>query len=349
MIVFNEMDFSPATKRVLVLLHKHPSLTYQKLKNLLGYDQKTLYRAINELRENGIGVQEHGKPKKFSLPQELRRYPQRVVELNEEEILALRLAAQVAEATFAPTPIAQHLNSAFHRLLEVVDERAVSIDREDQKRQWHFGDAPSAPIKEGLFNQLRSAVRDGKPVMIDYYSASSEQRWLKRRIQPFCITERSGTWLLVAWCYEREAIREFNLVDVESMHEWENDVPLPVMQREQIFDPELYFRDRFRHIGGDTVHVVRLRVEPHQARYFKRKLYHPTQQIEAEQEDGSIVVSYEVEGLDELRSFAQSWGTGVTVMEPDELRSTLKSHAEILLARYAESNNLSTPGARQET
>lgn len=345
----NNIKLSPAAEKVRAALDKEPVLTYEELRTLLKCDQRTVYDAIEQLRENGIPVQKDGWPKQVSLPQEHRRLPRQVVELNEEEVLALRLAAQVAHATFAPTPIAEHLTSAFHRLLAVVDEQAISIDHEDQKRQWHFGDAPSAPINKEHFDQLRRAVRARQPMMIDYYSASSERLWPKRRVQPFCITERSGTWLLVAWCYEREAVREFNLVDIVNVYEWEEEEELPLTLPEEAFDPELYFRDRFRHLGGDVVYEVRLLVEPHQARYFKRKLYHPTQQIEEEHDDGRIVVSYEVEGLDELRSFAQSWGTGVTVLEPDALRETLKSHAEILLARYTESNEHSTPDARQKT
>jgi predicted DNA-binding transcriptional regulator YafY len=35
-----------------------------------------------------------------------------------------------------------------------------------------------------------------------------------------------------------------------------------------------------------------------------------------------------------MRSFCQSWGTGITVLAPAELRERLRQEAEELVARY---------------
>ena len=330
-------NLSSSARFVRFLLDTRPELTYAQLEELTGYDERTIRRAINELQELGIVIAATGRPRRFSLSQELRRNNHRIVALNEEEILALRLAAQVARSVFAPTPIANQLASAFKRLLAEVDEQGISIDQEVQGKQWHFGDAPSSPINSETFNQLRQVIRNEEHVKIDYYAARSETFWSKRRVTPLCIAASGGTWLLIAWCYERRDIRDFNLVDVSKVYQWvptEKEVDELKLAAEIPFNPELYFRDRFRLLGGEVVYEVRLLVEPHQARYFKRKLYHPTQQIEEERKDSRIVVSYEVEGLEELRSFTQSWGTGITVLEPKELRVMLEKQAEEVLERY---------------
>lgn len=331
---------SPSAQYVRNALDRRPRLNYRQLRDMLGYDQKTVYRAIQELRESGIPVDEtNTKPKWFSLPQELRRQGQRIVELNEEEILALRLAAQVARSVLAPTPMAGSLNSAFTRLLAEMEDVNVAVHHAAQQSQWHFSDAPSAPIREKVFDLLRAAVLDEQSVLIDYYSASSERWTHERKVDPYCIAERSGSWLLVAWCHNAGELRDFNLVDIEQVVPCDPETdPAAYFEREESFNPDEYFQGRFRTVSRKELYVVRLLVEPHQARYYKRKHYHPTQSIDdVKREDGRIVVSYDVEGLDELRSFAQSWGTGVTVLEPEELRTIMREQAAEILERYERS------------
>jgi hypothetical protein len=46
------------------------------------------------------------------------------------------------------------------------------------------------------------------------------------------------------------------------------------------------------------------------------------------------VVSYDVAGLEEIRSFVQSWGVGVTVLEPKELVERIRGEAVEIGKRY---------------
>lgn len=324
--------------RLLELLHKGESLSAQEGAELLSVTTRTIQRYILRVeKQEQISIRRNkvGQTVYYSIPEAERKVGIRIT-FTEEEGLALSLAAEAAQGILAPTPLITPLQSAFANLLENLNNaRVVSIDQEAQHRQWHFGEAPSCEIRPEVFETIRQAIKEEQKLLIDYHTASRDQFTPNREIAPYCIAVRSGTWLLVAWCYKRRDYREFNLVDIsravpaDFSDETRNQFDTPLN-----FDPAEYFRDRFRLLGSDEVYTVRLLAGHQQARYFHRKRYHPTQQIEEERPDGSIVVSYEVEGLEDIRSFAQSWGNGITVLEPPELVAVMRAQANELAGRY---------------
>lgn len=323
-----------AVENVRNLLDSGQELTYRQLSEKTTYSERHVKRAIDALRSEGVSVQSRGRPLRFSIPEQFRRNACRTIDLTDEEILALKLAAQISHSALEPTPLCGALDTALKRLLESLAAGSISFDSEAQTRRWYFGDAPSSRLDPVIFNTIREAAIDNRSVRIDYYAARSEKEYTDRKIDPYCVTMRGGTWVVIAHCHLRNDLREFNLVDIRRAvlcdpgTETHAYFTIP-----DTFDPDLYFRDRFRHLGDGVVHEVRLLVEGHHASYFRRKNYHPTQQIE-ELGDGRIEVSFEVEGLDEVRSFAQSWGVGVTVLAPDELVALMRTQALELARRY---------------
>jgi predicted DNA-binding transcriptional regulator YafY len=327
---------------VHALLDDGSSLTYEELAARLELSERTIRRAITELRSAGVDVGASGRPRQFALAPSARRSSTSLVSLTRDEILALELAAHISSAVLSATPLGDSLRSAVERVL--TDDAIVSIaaDRSSLERQWYFAEAPSAPIDAGVFESLRDAVDDQRSVLIDYYTAHSNQRSSARKVDPYCIAVRSGSWILVAHCHQRSSIREFNLTDITNVLPCDpaHDTRA-FFGRPESFDPEVYFRDRFRMIGGGEVFEVRMVVEAGHVAYFRRKVYHPTQQI-SPLDDGRALVSFEVEGLDEIRSFAQSWGPAVTVVAPRELVERMKDDASTVHSRYFPSKPATT-------
>ena len=337
-------------QRLYILLNRGHRLAYCDLEGLFGLSIRQLRRLIKELRAIDVVIESERKTKRFFIPVEHQRQEYRRLTLSDEEIQTLVIAGQAAFATLERTPLARPLLRAFEELLakistpelSIVDKQPatgrspmISIDVEAQRRQWYFGEAPSAPLNAEVFRQLWQAISAKQSIRIDYYAARQGRHWPARQVDPYCLVARSGSWVLVAYCRMRKAIREFNIVDISVVQFCNPSEDMsPYYEVPEGFNVETYFRDRFNLLGGESVHEVRLMVEADRARYFKRKVYHPTQQIESEMEDGRMVVSYEVEGLDEIRSFVQSWGPGITVLEPVELRTIIARQAEEVGRKY---------------
>lgn len=188
-----------------------------------------------------------------------------------------------------------------------------------------------------MFETLAEAIDERRSVRINYRTASTGRFWEGRKIDPLVMAAPGSSWLCAAYCHEREALRDFALAGIKAITPCNPEEEQAIFDPLKGFDPELYFRDRFRALAGDEVRVVRLLVESDRAPYFRRKRYHPTQVIEEapeERSDGRMIVSYEVAGLKDVTAWVRSWGPGVKVLDPPELAGRIAADAKATRARY---------------
>ncbi len=314
------------------LLDEGAELSMNDITRTLGITDRHARRLLKDLAKDGLPVasrRESGR-KLFFLPEEHRQATLQQISFSEEEALALTVAAEAARATLAATPLGRPLERAFDKLLAELAPNIYSFSLEEQPSHWHFGTTGLTPIDAEVFRTLSRAIEARRTVRIDYYTASRNTLTRGRRIDPLMIGMPGGSWVVVAWCHRRQKILDFALGGIQTI-EATNDYFSPPNH----FDPEFYFRDRFGSLAGEVM-TIRLLVDRARAPYFSRKHYHPTQQIEEERPDGSIVVSFEASGLETLRAFCLSWGEGVTVLDPPELIARMREEATVLARRYAD-------------
>jgi proteasome accessory factor B len=67
---------------------------------------------------------------------------------------------------------------------------------------------------------------------------------------------------------------------------------------------------------------------------IKNLIYHPSQVLEKELVDGSIIVSFHVCGIPEMKTWIVQWGDAVEVLEPGWLREEMCQMAESILRVY---------------
>lgn len=315
---------------LIEFLNRGEELRFEEAKTLLGLGERQIKRLIERARHEGYDIVERrdeDRRKVFSIPEGSREAGFRV-SLTEHELLALTIAADAARATLGTTSLAEPIRSAVAKLIDKFPDEVVPLELDDAAMAWHFSSNPVAEVDPGIFAQLVEAIRNEQEIEIDYYSASRAQRTPNRRLDPYALALRGSSWLLVAWCHERHAFRDFSIPAIRSVRTTGRYI-----YRRDDFDLDEHFAGRFGSLGGKALRIVRLRVEPDRVPYFRRKTYHPSQQL-SEHDDGSATVEYKVAGLDDMRSFAQSWGSGVTVLEPEELVETLRNEARMVAERY---------------
>ena len=313
-------------------LQEGQALTYPELTRRTGLGERQLARLVQQLRDEGLPVAEtrQGRLKVFTLPPEHQQVAVPDLRFGNAELRALVVATKASQAVLAATPHAAALQQAFDKLLDHARPVAYLFDIDEPRQEWYFEDGRAAALDLACFRQLEEALDVRQSVYIDYFTAGQQRHSHHRRIDPYVFAWRSRSWMLVAYCHERRDLRTFALARisrVEPCPEEYFDIPID-------FDPERYYAASLGAITAGETYTLRLLVEPNRASYFRERQYHPTQIIEETRLDGRLVVSFELEGLDEMRSFCQSWGTGITVQEPAELRERLRQEAEELALRY---------------
>ena len=311
-------------------------LSLDELAMSLGLSTRHARRLIRKLRHHGVPVKEQrkGRIKIFYVPPEYRNVRTESFRFNEEQVLALAVAAEAAKAALQDTPMGAPLGEAFNQLLDRLAPDVYTFEMEEQPARWHFDAHASGRFDPQVFQTIQRAINESRSVKIDYVAASTGEWTNNRKIDPLQLARYGGTWAVVAWCHLRQDMRDFALSGIDRVQPCDPKAEIAFFCPPKSFDPEVYFHDRFSALSGNSLHTVRLLVESDRSVYFQRKRYHHSQHIEAET-DGRIIVSYRVQGLAEMRSFAQSWGIGVTVLEPSELVEIIAAEAVLLANRYS--------------
>lgn len=321
----------PTTKqRLFRLLATGREMTLDQLEAELEVSRRHVRRLLKKMDEEGTTVRtrwDEGR-KVISIAEEHRRLPRPELDLTEREVYALTVAAEASRAALAPTPLGEHLQDAFDKLIAATGESVMTFEPEVQHARWHFGQSSASNLDPAIFQAVRRAIDACRSLRITYTSSSGRHS-TDRLIDPYLLAVRGTSWLLVAHCHRRGRVLDFALAAIDDAQPTDR-----YFSPDPEFDPDLHFRDRFTAMKGDEIHIVRLQVEPGKAPFFKRKSYHPTQQIEDEKEDGSLTVSYEVSGLDEIAAFIRSWGPGVVATAPTALTDRLRGEAEQVAASY---------------
>jgi|GEM_PF-694993 len=332
-------DLSRPARRLLRRLDTGVALTKQDIARLTERHPRSASRFVRELRRNGVHVQERrvGRAKVFYLDSADQRRAF-AVDLDEQAILALSVAAEAARPSLTGTPLDAPLARAAAAVraaaLALDDgEGPDSFDPEADAHAWHFGPPSVAPLDPAVFLALRHAIADAHRVRIDYVNARGVAS-SGRMLSPIALAHVRGAWQLAAYCHVRADVREFNLTRIRHVARLSTAAHLP-----DDFDPARFFHGRFGALQGtESVEVV-LRVSPARAVYFHSRRYHASQREEP-QPDGSLVVRFRVPGgdaLDEVRAFVASWGPEVIALGPPQLGDRLAADARATADNYSSS------------
>lgn len=330
-IPFGLMPPSSSHSQLRSALLRGRRITQQEASEELDVSPRQVRNLVADLRDEGVPVQEDFEARERVYYLDPNNWHSDTVQLDlpERELLTLLVATRAARPTLGPTPLSKDLEAATEDLEEALGGNVVSFIPAFETNRWDFDRAMSVDLDPDVFWALKRAIADRHPVQIDYYSAHRDAWSRNRQIDPLLFAVRRGAWLCVAYCHHRQAVIDFNIVDIETVELLGDEHFEPPSD----FDRVGYFEERFGALSGEDVYEVRLRVSADLTRYFDRKRYHPTQQVEPT-EDGAAIVTFEVRGLDEIASFILSWGAGVTVLDPSVLRKQIQRKAQDVLHAY---------------
>lgn len=312
-------------EEVLAVLQSSEIVSAEELASSLGTSRRTVYRYMDELKEQGYSVETcAGSKGGFRLSE---NNPNLVKAMSTREVLSLLLAgAAVAEHNLLPNN--DSLESALEKIRhamsaeqwcdvrELLPNISIMVDRLYQED----GDT------ERYLDLISQAIHQRRSLSVLYYSISSDQEEL-RTIDPYHLLFQNGAWYMVGFCQLRAEIRTFRVDRMRRAEPTEH-----AFDRPRSFNLNAYLGGSWRIMRGETV-TVKARFFPPAARYIAEGVWHPTQVIEG-CSDGSLTLTVTVDGVAEVGRWLLSFGEAVEVLEPESLRESVKENMEKAIQRY---------------
>ncbi len=302
---------------MLWMLRSGRKLTAAQIADSLEISVRTVYRYIDALCASGVPVvAESGHDGGVRILESFEETP---LFFNPIELKALLDAYKFAQG--AGYPYTEELETA----LKKVESGLQEEQRHDLSRQSGGLDviAPARPPSVvPLLRELEQAAQDGRSVRIVYRKANAEQLE-QRDIDPYGLAYDRNEWYVVAFCRRSEAVRTFRVDRIEQAEATEGRFAKP-----DRFSASAYFRDqseRGREADGPPV-VIRIEGEPETlnavcAHWHMR--HYLTERTDREARfalDAPTMIKY-------LPKYLMTFGTGVRVLEPLDLRRRIRELA----------------------
>jgi len=196
----------------------------------------------------------------------------------------------------------------------------IYLDKNDHLKGLHFLDT------------LYQAIIKKVVVVITYRSFKSTvaQTFI---YHPFILKEFNNRWFLVGRKKNNRSVSNLALDRIVTI---DFDFNLPF--RDEDFDADHYYKD----VIGVTVNEglraekIQLWLNAENAPYVLTKPFHVSQVTEAQNQDGSIVVSLRLKVNYEFERLILGFGSGINVIAPAHLRRRIKGKLQEALKNYNE-------------
>ncbi len=313
----------PATRllTLILLLQRHPNQKAADLAAELGVSVRSLHRYIDGLDDMGIPVYtERGPYGGFSL---VRGYKLPPLIFTPEEAVVIALGASLVEEMWGNL-----YREAAKSALAKLDNLLPEGQRHEVAwaRQSLLSSGLQRPNLEALtpiLEKLRQAAHERRQVEMEY-RGSGQANPTRRLLDPYAMVYRWGWWYVAGFCHLRGQMRIFRLDRITSLS-----------LLDEPFEPQADFDVRDfveREFGDQPGLLMRLHFSPEATPIARSNTF--TWTSLEEKPDGSIITTLSVPDLTWAASMALSYGPGVTVLEPEEVRQEVCKWAQAVLKKY---------------
>lgn len=231
--------------------------------------------------------------------------------VTEGELLAFFLSVEVAKQ-YLGTGLEKTLRSAVDKLSKNV-KGSITVNLDTLRSHYSFSAPFLLTVNEQVLLDFHHAIAGSKRVWMRYYTASRDEH-TERTVHPYHLSNVRGDWYLVAYDEFRQGIRNFAVGRIE---EWK--LLTETFKRDPEFSVGKYMEAGFQAEHGGDVADVCIRFAPLAARYVREKHWHPSQQIQ-EQDNGGLILKFQTSGLGEVKRWVLQYGGDAEVIAPESLR-----------------------------
>lgn len=317
----------PRLLRIIETLQSGKVYNSQELADLCEVSRRTVFRDISALQNAGLNVVLDQTRQGYYLPHRLMFPPS---ELTVSEALSLVLICQELGGTDTGIPfqspartaaakICRNLPPHIRQYLDEVTE-AVSIGLESHNPQ--FG-------SQAVYELVLQALIERRQLRIDYDAASPEGP-TQTVLDVYRVIFRRRSWYVIGRSSLDREVRVFHLGRIEHAQLLDDHYEIPPR-----FTLERFLGNAWhlhREVTGPKQVVIHF--EANVARNVAEVRWHRTQET-ALLSNGRLEFRVTVDGLEEISWWILGYGDQAEVIEPQELRDRILSHAANMVRKYS--------------
>jgi predicted DNA-binding transcriptional regulator YafY len=304
----------------------HGGMTPEEIAADLKISVRTVFRDLATMQEAGLPFTSEriGGQTRYYLSRDAGAITQ--LGIGPSELLALYLSQGILSQLKGTI-----FQESIDRLLEKIN--AIFPD----KAKDYFQELESAILIE-LFTKrnyqkkakeigaVLNTLRNRNTLKMNYFSPN--RGGLERSVDPYSLWVMGDSLYLIGFCHLNNEIRTF-LIDRIS-----KAVPTkkPFKIKEG-FDLKKYTGESFRVMRSGEKQTFELLFKPELVYIIGERIWHPSQKI-IKHPDGSLTLTFESLGFDEIKSWVLSFGQAVKVIKPQKLRDEVRKSARQMLDQY---------------
>ena len=282
---------------------------------------KTIARDIEYMRSQlAMPIEWDGQENGYYYTEAVGSFP--TVQISEGELFALMVAQRAIEP-YQNTPFEKPLANVFQKISDGLrDKVSISLDQMDGSISFKATGLSNTDLE--TFQLVTKAVATEQEMQFEY-RGYSDQRYKKRRLQPWHLCCVDNQWYLIGYDLEREAKRTFLLVRMRKI-----GLTGEPFTRPRDFNLQDHLRDSFGVFAGKDLQRVRIEFKGQAARLVQEKTWHATQEIRCLGDD-KIEYTVRLGDLFEIERWVLGWGGEAKVISPAKLKNRIRKHAEKIL------------------
>lgn len=285
--------------------------------------ERTVYRDMEVLELAGIPIDFDPEDRCYRVRQDFR-FPS--LNVTEEEAIGQGTAAAITtgpglDINAGARPVTQKLAAASKlELAQVVADAGELVAVLDLKLADHSR-------HRDIIRTVQSALIKRKQ-LTGTYRSPHEPDEVRLHLHPYRLCLVKAAWYLIGRPEGDVAPRTYRVARFKTLRMLDANALVP-----QDFDLKGYFGNAWAVFRGERSYDVEILFSKEAAATVTENVWHHTQKVR-KNKDGSVMLTFRVDGLNEIIRWVLGWGSRARVIQPPELRDRIVSQLTESIQAY---------------
>jgi len=307
--------------KMLTALQAEEKCTVDDLAKLFNTSRRTVFRDLKELQAIGVPYRFDSANQSYAVDPEFFLPP---IDLNLQEAFSLLLLVHKAGKKLQ----LPFRNSALLAALKIENNLPTKIRQHCSinLRNISTKTTPQAPMSQldKVFAIIQKAIGKQQKLTLCYKSLF-ESQIITTEFCPYHLLYNKRAWYVLGYSAMHKAIRTFKLNRI---------IEITMLDKLFIdaggFDVDEYFGRAWSMIPEGRLYNIKLRFLPKVAHNVTEVLWHDTQ-LHQFQDDGSVIIEFRIDGINEISWWILGYGDQVQVLSPKVLKEKIVQTAKNMI------------------